>query len=71
MGYDGEVIDIENPTIEIIDELPGYYHHISDVSDKEGGYYKVTFTTNLDDLLGPIGVYMDNAGNVIGSDYRE
>jgi hypothetical protein len=71
MGYDGEVIDIENPTIEIIDELPGYYHHISDISDKEGGYYKVTFTTNLDDLLGPIGVYMDNAGNVIGSDYRE
>ena len=71
MGYDGEVIDIENPTIEIIDELPGDYHHISDISDKEGGYYKVTFTTNLDDLLGPIGVYMDNAGNVIGSDYRE
>ncbi len=71
MGYDGEVIDIENPTIEIIDELPRYYHHISDISDKEGGYYKVTFTTNLDDLLGPIGVYMDNAGNVIGSDYRE
>lgn len=71
MGYDGEVIDIENPTTEIIDELPGYYHHISDISDKEGGYYKVTFTTNLDDLLGPIGVYMDNAGNVIGSDYRE
>jgi len=71
MGYDGAVIDIENPTIEIIDELPGYYHHISDISDKEGGYYKVTFTTNLDDLLGPIGVYMDNAGNVIGSDYRE
>ena len=35
MGYDGEVIDIENPTIEIIDELPGYYHHISDISDKE------------------------------------
>ena len=60
-----------HPTIEIIDELPGDYHHISDISDKEGGYYKVTFTTNLDDLLGPIGVYMDNAGNVIGSDYRE
>ena len=69
-GHDGQIIDIENPTIEKIYVLPDFYYHLLEVSTL-GEYYKVTFTTNLDDVLGPIGVYVDYAGNIIGLDYRE
>lgn len=69
-GHDGQVIDIENPTIEKIYVLPDFYYHLLEVSTL-GEYYKVTFTTNLDDVLGPIGVYVDYAGIIIGLDYRE
>ena len=69
-GHDGQVIDIENPAIEKIYVLPDFYYHLLEVSTL-GEYYKVTFTTNLDDVLGPIGVYVDYAGNIIGLDYRE
>ena len=59
------------PMVENIEVLPEFYYQISEPGNDQGIYNRVTFTTDLDDLLGPIRIYIDNIGTVIGLDYRE
>ena len=71
MSHDGHIVNFNDPIVENIAVLPEFYFKISEPGNDQGIYYKVTFTTDLDNMLGPIGIYIDNIGTVIGLDYRE
>ena len=71
MSHDGQILNFDAPIVENIEVLPEFYYQISEPGNNQGIYYRVTFTTDLDDLLGPIRIYIDNIGTVIGLDYRE
>ncbi|MGN0361910.1 MAG: hypothetical protein ACI4ET_03635 [Bilifractor sp.] len=58
------------PEVTTVEELPEDYWKISDV-EGTGPYYKITFTTTDDAILGPIVYYVNQEGYVVGSDYRD
>lgn len=65
------IIDPENPEIKEISALPESYWQITDDYDTNGSFYEVTYRTIADEILGPIVVYMDKEGTIIGLAYRE
>ena len=64
------IIDWDNPAVETIKELPNNYHKISDTANSDN-YYEVTFTTTEDGILGPITLFLDKTGKIIGQGIRE
>lgn len=72
-GTAGEVSTITNwddPIITIIDKLPDTYMVITEVDDSNL-VYQVEYNTTQDGVLGPIVLYMDSDGNILGLAYRE
>lgn len=65
------IIDPENPEVKEISALPESYWQITDDYDTDGSFYEVTYRTTEDEILGPIVVYMDKTGTIIGLAYRE
>lgn len=65
------IIDQENPEVKEISELPESFWQITDDYDSGNSFYEVTYRTTADEILGPIVVYMDKAGTIIGLAYRE
>ncbi len=64
------ITDWDNPAVETIKELPNDYHKTADVTNSDN-YYEVTFTTTEDGVLGPIILFLDEEGNIIGQGIRE
>lgn len=65
------IIDPDDPEVREISALPESYWQIMDEYDDSGSFYEVTYRTTADEILGPIVVYMDKTGTIIGLAYRE
>ena len=68
------IINLENPKIEevVLKGDTSIYLFDESIDFKGKSFYKITYNTELDGLLGPITLYVDKmSGIVIGADYRE
>ena len=68
------IINLENPKIEevVLKSDTSIYLFDESTDFKGKSFYKITYNTELDGLLGPITFYVDKmSGIVIGADYRE
>ncbi len=68
------IINLENPKIEevVLKDGASIYLFDESIDFKGKSFYKITYNTELDGLLGPITFYVDKmSGIVIGADYRE
>ncbi len=64
------ITDWDNPTVTSIKKLPDNYHKISETAESDN-YYEVAFKTTEDGVLGPITLFLDNTGKIIGQGIRE
>lgn len=65
------IIDPENPEFKEISALPKSFWQITNDYEDGGSFYELTYRTTEDEILGPIVVYMDKTGTIIGLAYRE
>lgn len=68
------ITNYKHPDIEkVVFQTPPPIYLLDETVDVVGkNLYKITFTTELDGLLGPIVFYIDEqSGTVIGTDFRE
>lgn len=67
------ITNLDNPKVEehVFEKQPfiGFFDGKKNLKGKK--VYKVTFNTTQDGLLGPIVLYVDMQGKVIGTDFRE
>ena len=65
------IIDPENPEIRELSVLLESFWQLTEEYDSSGSFFEVTYRTTSDGILGPIVVYMDKTGTIIGMAYRE
>lgn len=70
-----KIINYNNPIVEIVNFSDGKSYNVyfeSSKKDLKGlSVYKITYTTELDALLGPINIYIDSySGKIYGFDLR-
>jgi len=64
------IIDIDNPNIEKIDRIPDISYVDAEAAEFDF-CYSCTYETTQDPILGPITIYVDTSGTIIGVAYRE
>ena len=69
-GHISTITNWDDPIITIIDSTPPYFIKVSD-GDLSGLVYQVEYNTTQDGVLGPIILYMDPDGTIIGVSPRE
>ncbi len=64
------ILYIDNPTVTMLPILPESYYVVTE-GEGVAPYYSYTYQTTNDGLLGPIVIYVDFAGTIMGLGYRE
>lgn len=66
------ITNYDVPSVEMVEELPsdGTYMKVADEAGN-GPYYRVTFTTTTDEMLGPIEFIVNQETEIVGILYRE